>query len=49
VHELFKREEEEIWEALLGKRGEYVREQAKERFHKTKKMSGAGGGDGYGN
>ena len=37
VHELFKREEEEIWEALMDKRGEHIREKAKERYHKAKK------------
>jgi chromosome partitioning protein len=41
VHELFKRDEEEIWDALMNKRGEHVREQARERYHKTKK-TGAG-------
>jgi chromosome partitioning protein len=37
VHELFKREEEELWEALMDKRGEHIREKAKERYRKTKK------------
>jgi len=37
VHELFTRDEEEVWGALKGKRGDYVREQAKERFQKGKK------------
>jgi chromosome partitioning protein len=37
VHELFKREEEELWEALMDKRGEHIREKAKERYRKAKK------------
>jgi chromosome partitioning protein len=44
VHELFMREEEEIWDALMDKRGEHIRERARERYHKAKK-AGAGNGD----
>jgi chromosome partitioning protein len=39
VHELFMREEEEIWDVLLGKRGEHIRERARERY--LGKKSGA--------
>ncbi|MDR2592194.1 MAG: ParA family protein [Chitinispirillales bacterium] len=45
AHELFRREEEEIWGALLDKRGEHIRERARERYHKTKKRAEAGDGD----
>ncbi|MDR2694285.1 MAG: ParA family protein [Chitinispirillales bacterium] len=36
VHELFRREEEEIWDALLDRRGEHIRERAKEMYHGRK-------------
>jgi len=36
VHELFKREEGEIWEALMDKRGEHIKERARAAYHKTK-------------
>jgi cellulose biosynthesis protein BcsQ len=35
VHELFADGEEEIWEALLEKRGEHIRERARERYVKN--------------
>jgi len=36
VHELFKRGEDEIWEALMDKRGEHIKERARAMYHKTK-------------
>jgi chromosome partitioning protein len=44
VHELFKRDEVELWDALLDKRGEHIRERAKERYHRAKRAE-VGNGD----
>ncbi|MCL2183180.1 MAG: ParA family protein [Chitinispirillia bacterium] len=42
VHELFKLDEEEIWDSMLGKRGEHIRSNARDRYYKKK---GGSGGD----
>ncbi|MDR0331296.1 MAG: ParA family protein [Chitinispirillales bacterium] len=39
VHELFMLDEEEVWDAVLGKRGEHMREEARERYYKMKEGS----------
>jgi len=42
VHELFTRDEEEIWDVLMDKRGEHIRDKARERYHKDKAKKAGG-------
>ena len=37
IHELFNLEEEEVWDRMLQKRTEHIREQARERFFQRRK------------
>ncbi|GBU20219.1 chromosome partitioning protein [Fibrobacteres bacterium R8-0-B4] len=45
VHELFLQDEEELWDTLINKRGEHIRDMARDRYHKTKKKGGGGDGN----
>ena len=42
VHELFMLDEKDVWDAVSGKRDEYIRERARERYYKMKEENDAG-------
>jgi len=45
VHELFMCDEEELWDTLMNKRGEHIRDRARDRYRKTKEKPGGNDDD----
>ena len=43
VHELFTVDEEGMWDSMLGKRGEHIRDRARERYYRQREGGGEDG------